>query len=278
MHGDEALVIDPYYPAYFEDTILAGAVPVTIPLSAEDDYKIEIEMLEKKITRKTKMIWVCNPSNPTGHVFSKQDLETLAEIAKKHDLVVFADEIYEKIVYEGQKPISIASLSGMEERTITVQGFSKAYAMTGWRIGYMVAAKNLSSTLRTLHYYATLCPNIISQKAALAALKGSQKCVQEMLTEYARRRKLVLSEISRLKLLSCVPPKGAFYVFPDCSKLEKSDEKLATEILEKAKVVTVPGSGFGKAGQGHLRISYSPEYEQVKEGMKRIRSFVDSKT
>lgn len=276
--GDEALVIDPYYPAYFEDTILAGAVPVTIPLSAEDDYKIDIETLERKITRKTRMIWICNPSNPTGHVFSKQDMETLAEVAKEHDLVVFADEIYEKIVYEGQKPISIASLPGMEERTITVQGFSKAYAMTGWRIGYMVAAKNLSSTLRTLHYYATLCPNIVSQKAALAALKGSQKCVQEMLTEYARRRKLVLSELSRLKLLSCVPPKGAFYVFPDCSKLEKSDEKLATEILEKAKVVTVPGSGFGEAGQGHLRISYSPEYEQVKEGMKRIRSFVDSRT
>jgi aminotransferase len=276
--GDEALVIDPYYPAYFEDTLLAGAVPVTVPLSAEDDYKIEIAMLEKRVTRKTKMIWICNPSNPTGHVFSKRDLEILAEVAKKHDLVVFADEIYEKIVYEGQKPVSIASLPGMEERTITVQGFSKAYAMTGWRIGYMVAAKNLSSTLRTLHYYATLCPNIISQKAALAALKGSQECVREMLAEYVRRRKLVLNELSKMEMLSCVPPKGAFYVFPDFTKLEKSDEKLATEILRKAKVVTVPGSGFGNAGQGHLRISYSPEYEQVKEGMKRVRSFIESRT
>lgn len=276
--GDEALVIDPYYPAYFEDTIVAGAVPVTVPVSAEDNYRIETEMLERKITQKTRMVWICNPSNPTGHVFSKQDLEVLAEAAKKHDLVVFADEIYEKIVYEEQKPISIASLPGMDERTITVQGFSKAYAMTGWRIGYMVAAKNLSATLRTLHYYATLCPNIISQKAALAALTGPQKCVQEMLAEYKRRREMVLSELNKLRTLSCVAPKGAFYVFPDFSKIERSDEKLATEILEKARVVTVPGSGFGKAGQGHLRISYSPDYEQVKEGMKRIESFVESRT
>ena len=276
-HGDEALVIDPYYPAYYEDTLLAGAIPIPVPLSAEENYKIENETLEKKVTRRTKMIWICNPSNPTGHVFSKSDLEVLAEVAKKHDLVVFADEIYEKIVYDNQKLVSIASLPGMEERTITVQGFSKAYAMTGWRIGYMVAARNLSSTLRTLHYYAALCPNAISQKAAFAALTGPQKCVQEMLKEYKKRRELVLNELDKLKMVSYTQPKGAFYVFPDFSQLEKSDEKLATKILEKVRVVTVPGSGFGKAGQGHLRISYSPDYEQVKEGMKRIRNYVESR-
>jgi aspartate/methionine/tyrosine aminotransferase len=185
--------------------------------------------------------------------------------------------VIEKIIYDNQKLVSIASLPGMEDRTITVQGFSKAYAMTGWRIGYMVAARNLSSTLRTLHYYAALCPNVISQKAAFAALTGPQKCVQEMLKEYKKRRELVLNELDKLKMLSYTQPKGAFYVFPDFSKLEKSDEKLATKILEKVRVVTVPGSGFGKAGQGHLRISYSPDYEQVKEGMKRIRNYVESR-
>jgi aminotransferase len=276
--GDEALIIDPYYPAYFEDTLLAEAVPVTIPLKAENSYKITLEGVERKVTRKTKMIWICNPSNPTGHVYSEGDLEILAEVAKKHDLVVFADEIYEKLVYDGTKPISMASLPGMEDRTITVNGFSKAYAMTGWRIGYVAAEKRLSATLRTLHYYATLCPNIISQEAALAAITGPQKCVQEMLAEYTRRRELVINELRNLKSLSFTLPMGAFYVFPDFSKLEKSDEMLAIEVLQKAKVVTVPGSGFGNAGEGHLRISFSPDYEQVKEGMRRIKSFVESRT
>jgi aminotransferase len=276
--GDEALVIDPYYPAYYEDTLLTEAVPVLFSLNSENDYRIETETLEKKITPKTKMIWICNPSNPTGHVFSKSDLEVLAEAAIRHDLVVFADEIYEKIVYNGKKMMSIASLPGMGDRTITVQGFSKAYAMTGWRIGYMVAAQQLSSTLRTLHYYATLCPNAISQKAALAALTGPQTCVKEMLTEYGRRRELTVSELNKMKTLSFTSPEGAFYVFPDFSQLEKSDEKLATEILEKVKVVTVPGSGFGITGRGHLRISYSLDREKVREGMTRIRSYVESKT
>jgi aminotransferase len=276
--GDEALVIDPYYPAYYEDTLLTEAVPVLFSLNSENDYRIETETLEKKITPKTKMIWICNPSNPTGHVFSKSDLEVLAEAAIRHDLVVFADEIYEKIVYNGKKMVSIASLPGMGDRTITVQGFSKAYAMTGWRIGYMVAAQQLSSTLRTLHYYATLCPNAISQKAALAALTGPQTCVKEMLTEYGRRRELTVSELNKMKALSFTSPEGAFYVFPDFSQLEKSDEKLATEILEKVKVVTVPGSGFGITGRGHLRISYSLDREKVREGMTRIRSYVESKT
>jgi aminotransferase len=275
--GDEALLVDPYYPAHFEDTLLAEAVPVTIPLNEENNYKIEMEALERKITRKTKMIWICNPSNPTGHVFPNQDLEILAEVAKRHDLLVLVDEIYEKLVYNGAKHISLASLPGMEDRTITVNGFSKAYAMTGWRIGYVTAEKGLSATLRTLHYYATLCPNIISQKAAFAALTGPQDCVKVMVAEYNRRRSLVINELSKLESISYTIPNGAFYVFPNLSKLDKSDETLALDILAKAKVVTVPGSGFGKAGEGHLRISYSADYEQVEEGMKRIRSYIESK-
>jgi aminotransferase len=210
-------------------------------------------------------------------VFTKQDLKTVAESAVKHDLIVFADEIYEKLVYDDAKIFSIASLPGMENRTITVNGFSKAYAMTGWRIGYVAAEKRLSSTIRTLHYYTTLCPNAISQKAALAALTGPSDCVDKMVTEYDKRRKLMMDELDKLDDVSYVRPEGAFYVFPDFSKLEKSDEKFAVEMLEKAKVVTVPGSGFGKAGEGCLRISYSASRDQIKEGMKRIRSYVDSR-
>ncbi len=274
--GDEALILDPYYPAYFEDTYLAEAKPITVPLNAERNYGLEIEVLEKRITKKTKMIWMCNPSNPTGHVFSRQDLETIAEVAIKHDLIVFADEVYEKIIYDGTRHISIASLSGMEDRTITANGFSKAYAMTGWRIGYAVAGKKLSTTLRKLHYYAVLCPNAISQKAALAALTGPQDCVQTMVREYDRRRQLMIHELDKIKSLSYIRPKGAFYVFPDFTKFGKSDEEMASYLLKKAAVATAPGSGFGRSGEGHLRISYSVSYEQVKEGITRIRKYLEN--
>ena len=268
--GDEALILDPYYPAYYEDTLLAEAVPVPVPVNEKKDYGIDIEALESRLTEKTRMIWMCNPSNPTGHLFSKQDLEIVADIAKRHDLIVFADEIYEKIVYDGARHQSIGSLPGMDDRTITVNGFSKAYAMTGWRIGYIAAEKKLSATLRKLHYYATLCPNAISQKAAFAALTGPQQCVREMVLEYDRRRRLVLSELGKIKSLSYTIPKGAFYVFPDFSNFEKSDETFAAYLLKEAGVATAPGSGFGDVGKGHLRISYSVSYEQVKEGLRRI--------
>jgi aspartate/methionine/tyrosine aminotransferase len=275
--GDEALILDPYYPAVFEDTLIAEAKPVSVPLSQEKDYRIESEALEDRISKKTKMLWLCNPSNPTGHVFSRYDLETIADTAKKHNLIVFSDEVYEKIVYEGTRHISIGSLPGMEDRTITVNGFSKAYAMTGWRIGYIAAGKALSGTLRKLHYYSVLCPNAISQKAAVAALTGPQKCVQEMVSEYTRRRKHVLDELEKIKSLSCTKPRGAFYVFPDFSSYEKSDEVMASNLLKKGRVVTAPGSGFGTAGRGHLRISYSISHDQVGEGMRRIRSYIELK-
>jgi aminotransferase len=275
--GDEALILDPYYPAYLEDTLLAEALPVSAQLNEKKDYSVDIELLENQLTKKTKMIWMCNPSNPTGHVFSRGDLETIAEVAKQHDLLVFSDEIYEKIIYEQARHISIGSLPGMEDRTITVNGFSKAYAMTGWRIGYVAAEKKLSATLRKLHYYVALCPNAISQKAALAALTGPQDCVQKMVKEYDRRRRTVLNELSKVKPVSFTVPGGAFYVFPDFSSLEKSDERLASQLLKEAGVSTAPGSGFGKAGEGHLRISYSVSCEQVKEGMRRIRQGLERK-
>ena len=275
--GDEALILDPYYPAYFEDSLLAEALPVSVQLNEEKDYAIDVGLLENQLTKKTRMIWMCNPSNPTGRVFLKQDLEIIAEFAKQHDLIVFSDEIYEKIIYDDAKHISIGSLPGMEDRTITVNGFSKSYAMTGWRIGYIAAEKKLSATLRKLHYYATLCPNSVSQKAALAALAGPQDCVQRMVEEYDRRRRFVLNELGKVKTISCTRPQGAFYVFPDFSSFEKSDEALASYLLKDAEVATAPGSGFGKAGEGHLRISYSVSYEQAKRGIISIRESLERK-
>lgn len=268
--GDEALILDPYYPAYFEDTLIAEAKPVTIPLEEDNNFSVKTKALEEKITEKTKIIWICNPCNPTGHVYSKTDLEAVARVAKKHDLIVFSDEIYEKLVYDDAKHLSIASFPGMESRTITVNGFSKTYAMTGWRIGYMTGERKISATLRKLHYYMALCPNAISQKAAHAALAGSQDCIEEMRNEYLERRELMFNELNKFDLPRRAKPKGAFYFFPDFSSFEESDETFALRLLKEAAVVTVPGSGFGEAGKGHLRISYSTPFEQIKKGMKRI--------
>jgi aminotransferase len=273
--GDEALIIDPYYPACLEDTLLAEAKPVPVALDEKVGYEVDAEALEKRVTKRARMIWMCNPSNPTGRVFSKQDLEIVAEIAKKHDLIVFMDEIYDKIIYDGAEHISIGSFPGMEDRTVTVNGFSKTYAMTGWRIGYVVATKRISTILRDVHYYAVLCPNALSQKAALAALTGPQDCVQKMVSEYNRRREFVLRALKQIESVSCVRPKGAFYVFPNTSMFEKSDEVLASRLLKEAGVATAPGSGFGKSGQGHLRISYSVSYEQLEDGMRRIKHFLE---
>jgi len=268
--GDEALILEPFYPSYFEDTLLVGGVPIPVPLNEKTGYRIEEEAVERRITGRTKMIWLCSPSNPTGHVYSREDLEIVSEVAQKHNLIVFADEIYEKLVYDDARHISIGSLPGMQDRTITVNGFSKAYAMTGWRIGYFAAEKKISAVLSRIHHFATLCANVISQRAALAALTGPQDCVREMAAEYDRRRRTIIDGLNRIDGVSYVEPKGAFYVFPKFQNIDLSDEALAVYVLKEGRVVTVPGSGFGKTGEHHLRISYSAPNEDVEEAMRRI--------
>jgi len=268
--GDKALILEPYYPAYLEDTLLAGGVPIPVPLNEEKGYRVELGELEKRVDSKTKLIWLCNPCNPTGHVFSKEDLEIITEVARRHNLLIFSDEIYEKLVYDEAEHVSVGSLPGAEDITITVNGFSKAYAMTGWRIGYIAAPAVLAKELNKVHYYAALCPNSISQRAALAALTGPQDCVREMRDEYDRRRRVVFKALEKIPQLSYVRPKGAFYVFPNFSELEGNDEKLAEYFLRRSHVVTVPGSGFGESGRGHLRISYSVPFEKVRKGISKI--------
>ena len=268
--GDKALILEPYYPAYLEDTLLAGGVPIPVPLNEEKGYRVELDELEKRVDSKTKLIWLCNPCNPTGHVFSKEDLEVITEVARRYDLLIFSDEIYEKLVYEEAEHVSVGSLPGAEDITITANGFSKAYAMTGWRIGYIAAPAVLAKELNKVHYYAVLCPNSISQRAALAALTGPQDCVREMRDEYDQRRRAVLKALEKIPQLSYVRPKGAFYVFPNFSELEGDDEKLAEYFIRRSHVVTVPGSGFGKSGRGHLRISYSVPSEKVRKGISKI--------
>ena len=270
--GDEALVLAPYYPAYFEETQIAGAKPVEVPLSEDNRYRIETEHLERYITPRTRMLWLNSPANPTGHVFSKRDLEAVATVAERNDLLVFADEIYEKLVYDGAEHVSIGSLPGMEERVITVNGFSKSYAMTGWRIGYLAGDKRLVDQMSKLHYYTVLCSSTIAQKAAVAALTGPQDCVREMVHEYDRRRSAVLQALREIDEISYVPPTGAFYVFPNISKRTRDDEGMARTLLTEYSVATVPGSGFGRTAAGHLRISYSElPMKEISEGLARFR-------
>jgi len=269
--GDEALILDPYYPAYFEETLIAQAKPVTVPLNEKNGYRIEAEHLQQYVTPKSKMIWFNNPVNPTGHVFSNKDLEQIAEVAQKNDLLVFADEIYEKLVYDDVEHASIGALPGMQDRVITVNGFSKSYAMAGWRIGYVAAEKELLEQMSKLHYYTILCPSTIAQKAALAALVGPQDCVQEMVREYDKRRLAVLEALKKIDGISYGSPKGAFYVFPNISKFNLNDDVLAETLVREFGVATVPGSGFGKEGVGHLRISFSASMIEIEEGMNRFR-------
>jgi aspartate/methionine/tyrosine aminotransferase len=269
--GDEALVLDPYYPAYFEETLLAGAKPVPIPLNAKDSYRIEAQYLEKFVTPKTKMLWLSSPVNPTGHVFSKHDLEAVAAVAERNALFVFADEIYEKLLYDDMEHTSIGSLPGMKERVITANGFSKSYAMTGWRVGYVAGDRKFIDQMSKLHYYTVLCASTIAQRAALAAISGPQDCVREMVSEYARRRRVVLDALKKIKDVSYVTPHGAFYAFPNVSRFNKDDETVARTLLQQYSVATVPGSGFGEAGSGYLRLSYSVAMPQIQEGMNRLQ-------
>jgi aspartate/methionine/tyrosine aminotransferase len=217
------------------------------------------------------MVWLNSPANPTGHVFSKKDLEEVAAVAERNDLLVFTDEIYEKLVYDGAEHVSIGRMPGMEERVITTNGFSKCYAMAGWRIGYLAADKTLIDQMSKLHYYAVLCASTIAQIAGLAALNGPQDCVRDMVQEYDRRRSAVLNGLGKIAGISYVPPKGAFYVFPNISAFGKNDESVAETLIREFSVATVPGSGFGRAGAGHLRISYSVPMTEIEEGLNRFQ-------
>ena len=269
--GDEALILDPYYPAYFEDTLIAGARPVPVPLSPGNGYRVEAEYLEHYVTPKTRMVWLDSPVNPTGHVFSKKDLEEVAAVVERNDLLVFSDEIYEKLIYDGVEHVSVGSLPGMENRVITSNGFSKCYAMAGWRIGYVAGDKKLIDVMGKLHYYTVLCPNTIAEKGALAALIGPQDCVRDMVQEYDQRRLAVLEALRKIEGISFVPPKGAFYVFPNISRFNKNDETIAETLIQQFSVATVPGSGFGRGGAGHLRLSYSVPMTEIEEGLNRFQ-------
>lgn len=271
--GDEVLVPNPSWLHYFYCADLCGAKTVSYPLLEENEFNVQIEDIEKLITPKTKMIIVNSPNNPTGSVLTTESLEKIAKIAKDNNLIVLSDEIYEKLLYDGSKHTSIASLPGMAERTIIINGVSKAYAMTGWRIGF-VASKNpefISAMIRVLQYTVT-CASSVSQYAALAALEGPQECTEEMRVQFDRRRKLVYESINKIPGLSCICPKGAFYCFVNIKGLGISDEEASDYFLNEAGVAMIPGSAFGEYGAGYLRIAFSNSYENIEKAMEKIKT------
>ena len=270
--GDEVLMPDPCYVAYGPCAILAGGTVVSVPSSIECDFRLLAEEVESRITERTKALIMGFPSNPTGAVMSREDLLQIAAVAERHNLVVLSDEIYDRLVYEGEHTC-FASLPGMRERTVLLGGFSKAYAMTGWRVGYAAAPAEIIEGMMKVHQYVTMCASTMSQAAALEALRRGEEYVEEMRGEYDRRRRYVVKALNEMGL-TCFNPKGAFYAFPSVEITGLSSEEFAEQLLREEKVAVVPGSAFGSCGEGFVRCCYATSMEEIKEAMERMARFV----
>ena len=271
--GDEVLIPEPCYVSYLPCARLAGGVPVTIELKAEHNFRLTAEQVEAAITPKTKILVLPFPNNPTGAVMEKKDLEAIAEVVKKHDLFVLSDEIYSELTYLDNH-VSIASLPGMKERTIVINGFSKSHAMTGWRLGYACGPKEIIGQMLKVHQFAIMCAPTTSQYAAVSALRNGDKDVAMMREQYNQRRRFLLHRFKEMGL-ECFEPFGAFYIFPCIKEFGMTSDQFATELLQAKKVAVVPGTAFGNSGEGFLRISYAYSLEDLKVALGRIEEFIN---
>ncbi len=270
---DEVIIPSPYWLSYPEMVRMAGASPVFVRTTADDNFKLTEKALKAAITSRTKALILNSPSNPTGCVYDMKELEMVAALAIRHKIFVISDEIYEKLIYDGKRHVSIASLGKkIYDLTVTVNGVSKSYSMTGWRIGYAAGPAEIMEAISNMQSHATSNPASISQKAAFAALTGDQECIEVMRSEFEKRRDLMVAGVREIKNLSCVKPEGAFYLFCDVSRLKMDSIKLATRLLDEAKVAVVPGTPFGSAS--HIRLSFATSEENIKKGMERIREWV----
>lgn len=270
--GDEVISPDPGYVAYEADIVFAGGVPVPVPTYAEYGFGVRAAEIAAAITPRSKMILLGNPNNPTGAVIPRAELEEIARLAVEHDLIVATDEVYSRLVYAGEH-VSIVALPGMRERTVLLDGFSKAYAMTGWRIGYVAAPAYILEAMLKVHQYAIMCAGTAPQEAALQALRHGEEDVERMYNDYARRRSMFVSGLNRIGL-TCCEPGGAFYAFPSIAKTNMSDENFAEKLLMEEQVAVVPGSSFGSAGQGYVRCAYCTAYDKLEEALVRMERFV----
>jgi len=273
--GDEVLIPAPYYPSYYAQAFLCDATPVLIPTLEKDNFKLKAENVIKNISKKSKLIILNTPNNPTGAVLEKDNLEVLSEIIIKNDLMVIADEAYETMIYDGKTHYCMASIPGMKERTITINSFSKSYAMTGWRIGYAMATKDIISNMMKIGGYHLSCPCAVSQQAALAALNSSSDIIEQMNLEYNKRRLFFARELNKIKGISCIKPEGAFYIFANIKNTGRTSEQFYDELLTRAKVVVIPGSAFGRQGEGYVRIAYTLSVKKLEEALTRIKLIFD---
>lgn len=270
--GDEVIIPEPCYVSYVPCVELADGVPVIIQLKGENEFRLTAEELEAAITEKTKVVILPFPNNPTGAIMEREDLEKIAEVIKKHDLYVMSDEIYAELTYK-KKHVTIASLPDMHDRTIVINGFSKAYAMTGWRLGYALAPRVICEQMTKIHQFAIMCAPTNSQYAAIDAVRYGDKDIEKMVQAYDQRRHFLMQTFREMGI-PCFEPFGAFYVFPCIKKYGMSSEEFAEKLLYQEKVAVVPGTAFGGCGEGYLRISYAYSIEELKEALGRIKHFI----
>jgi aminotransferase len=275
--GDEIIVPDPCFPAYLGQIMMLGAKAVPVPVREENEFKLQADDVEKAITSKTKAILLNSPSNPLGSVLGKEDLEAMAQVVLRHNLVVFSDEVYEKIIYDGRSHYSIAQLADMKERTIIINSFSKTYAMTGWRIGYLLANKEIAQHMPKIQEGIASCVAAFVQKAAVAALTGPDEPIEQMVNDYNRRRSILIDGLNQIPGFHCQKSPATFYAFPSIKDFGKTSQEFAEELLREAHVVTVPGSAFGNMGEGFLRLSFANSDENLKEAVRRIAEHVKKK-
>ncbi|GEB76109.1 aminotransferase [Sporolactobacillus inulinus] len=272
--GDEVLVVEPCFVSYAPLVTLAGGTPVIVAAEKENDFKVQARQLEDAVTERTKAIMICSPNNPTGSMLSKQEMEQVARVAKKHDLLILSDEIYAELVYDDLYT-SFAAIDGMRERTILVSGFSKDMAMTGWRLGFVCAPAEITQGMLKIHQYAIMCASTMAQYAALEGLRNGRSDMAEMRKSYRLRRNFVVESLNEMGL-ACYKPEGAFYTFPNIELTGMDSESFATRLLHEERVVVVPGNAFGDSGEGYVRCSYATSMGQLREAMKRIHHFVDN--
>jgi aminotransferase len=271
--GDEIIIVEPSFVAYGPTVTLAGGIPIPIQTLPEQQFKLQPEQIEDVITTRTKAIMICSPNNPTGTVLNEDELTNIAEIAERHNLLILSDEIYAELCYD-EPHTSFASLPAMRERTILLSGFSKGFAMTGWRIGYAAAPKPILQAMLKIHQYAMMCAPTMAQFAALEALKNGKKDAEKMRNEYRHRRNYFVESMNEIGL-PCHLPGGAFYAFPSITRTGFTSEEFAEHLLKEEKVAVVPGSVFGASGEGHIRCSYASSMEQLQEAVFRIDRFVN---
>lgn len=271
--GDEVLIVEPCFVCYAPIVSLTGGVPVPIETTAENNFKLTAEALKAKITDKTKLLILPYPNNPTGAIMTKDELESIAKVLRDTDIMVLSDEIYSELTY-GCKHASIVELEGMQERTLLVNGFSKAFAMTGWRLGYLAGPAPIISQMLKIHQYAIMCSPTISQYAAVEALTSCEDEVAKMVNEYDIRRRWLVNALNEIGL-TCFEPQGAFYVFPSIKSTGLTSQQFCEELLYKHNIAVVPGDAFGESGEGHIRISYAYSLKHIMEAVSRISKFLD---